>query len=147
MKLRPTVAKTRDPLKLEALPPTDGLELDYRTGYQPYFIRRSDVIAEFSLASGESKKQGGLREATYTIEEHPPDGWVLSEVTCEGDFDAINGGVEIDLGEDDHVTCTFSNTKLPDVPVLPVWGFIGLAALLLGSIIWLIQKRLVLWTG
>jgi hypothetical protein len=36
-----------------------------------------------------------------------PEGWILSDVDCDDDSDAIDGGVRIALGADDSITCTF----------------------------------------
>ncbi len=41
--MRPTLAETRDPLNLPAMPPMDGLELDYRTGAPPQGFRGAAV--------------------------------------------------------------------------------------------------------
>jgi len=47
--------------------------------------------------------------STYSIAETVPDGWDLSDVTCVGDSPEDPGA--IDLGENETVTCTFSNTQ------------------------------------
>jgi hypothetical protein len=36
-----------------------------------------------------------------------PEGWSLSDVDCDDDSVAIDGGVRIALGADDSITCTF----------------------------------------
>lgn len=52
---------------------------------------------------------------TYDLTEYLQEGWTLQDVTCEYDGESegssIANGKTIYVGEDDTVTCTFTNTK------------------------------------
>ncbi len=69
----------------------------------------------FSLSNG-GEYATDVAEGTYTISEDVPDGWVLSDISCEydgsvGEF-APPSGKTITVDAGDTVTCTFTNTKL-----------------------------------
>ncbi len=58
-----------------------------------------------------------LAADTYTFTETSLDGWTLSAINCTGiapesiDVDLTAGTLGIDLGEDEDVDCTFTNTQ------------------------------------
>jgi hypothetical protein len=75
----------------------------------------------FSLSGGESNEFGGVQPNTYTITESnlPSDDWELTDVTCVGGtagaptIGADGGSIEVDVGANDDVVCTFENTFTP----------------------------------
>lgn len=58
-----------------------------------------------------------LAAGTYTVTEAPTDGWNLDDVSCSGGSDVTENGatVSINLGEGEHVTCTYTNREAPGV--------------------------------
>ena len=76
-----------------------------------------DVDASIS-GNGEPETFSDLPEGPYTITEltSTDDDWYVTDVTCDTEnysHDAGEGDVEIVLGENEHVTCTFTNTYRP----------------------------------
>lgn len=63
--------------------------------------------AGFSLKDGESNDSGDLNPGTYSVAETPvPANWALTSATCSDGSDPS----AINLGPDEIVTCTFTNT-------------------------------------
>ncbi len=74
------------------------------------------------------KRFNNLGPDIYTFTESAKSGWVLDSIVCQGSVDTqytidydivggvqVGGSVEIDLGVDENITCTFNNVALcPD---------------------------------
>jgi hypothetical protein len=61
----------------------------------------------FSLQDGQSNDSGDLNPGTYSVAETPvPANWALTSATCSDGSDPAS----INLGPDEIVTCTFTNT-------------------------------------
>ena len=82
----------------------------------------------FSLADGEGNTSEPLVPGTYSVSEVVPDGWALTGATCS-DGSSIGA---IELSRNEHVTCTFTNTKQAQVVVKKImvggtgsFGFAG----------------------
>ncbi len=57
----------------------------------------------------------------YNVTEVVPDGWSLDDVTCEGgDSTDITDGVTIHLDAGEEITCTFENSKEPELGSITV---------------------------
>ena len=71
-----------------------------------------------TLNDGGSAVYDALEAGTYTIRETLPDGWTVDDITCSEAGDNWNNwqkGVNkatATLAANEHVTCTFNNTKL-----------------------------------
>lgn len=69
----------------------------------------------FSLAHGGSVDSGELRPDTYSVVETATAGWNLTSASCsDGSTPA-----SIDLGAGETVTCTFTNTRIPEIVTPP----------------------------
>ncbi|HEU5264215.1 MAG TPA: hypothetical protein VFU34_06225, partial [Gaiellaceae bacterium] len=63
--------------------------------------------SSFQLSDGQQNNSGLLVPGNYSVSETVPAGWILSSATCS---DGSSPG-SIDLGPNEAVTCTFTNTK------------------------------------
>ena len=71
------------------------------------FAFETDYSDDFSLKNGESADSGDLSPGTYSVAETViPEDWELTTATCDDGSDPA----AIDLGANEHVTCTFTNT-------------------------------------
>jgi hypothetical protein len=87
-----------------------------------------DGSFEFTVSDGEWSSEenietsGGYGTTTveleagyYDVTENVPDGWQLTDVSCdydgESEGESITNGESIEVGSGDNVTCTFTNTK------------------------------------
>jgi len=62
----------------------------------------------FQLSDGQSNDSGLLTAGTYSVSEvNLPEGWELDSAACDDGSDAAS----IDLGINEHVTCTFNNVQ------------------------------------
>jgi uncharacterized repeat protein (TIGR01451 family) len=62
----------------------------------------------FQLSDGQSNDSGFLTAGTYSVNEvNLPDGWELDSAAC----DDGSAPASIDLGVNEHVTCTFNNVQ------------------------------------
>jgi hypothetical protein len=100
-----------------------------------------DVHDSFELASGDEPYliyPGDVETAKVAVIELVPDGWVLTNVNCEGlpvvdrepsTFEYIAGGVVIVFVAPDDVVCTFTNSPEEAVGgvVIPVNTLVVLA--------------------
>ena len=72
--------------------------------------------------NGDSMEWSDLAVATYTFAETPNDGWTLTAINCTGiapesiDVDLTAGTLGINLGEDENVVCTFTNSQDETAP-------------------------------
>jgi hypothetical protein len=77
----------------------------------------------FNLTDGQSNTSPPLSAGTYTVTEGSVTGWSLTSAACviTGSATAtgspISGGVSVNLGAGQDVTCTFTNTKSPKITV------------------------------
>ena len=70
----------------------------------------------FTLADGESETFDELDAGTYSVSEDTPEGWELTSATCS-DQSPPNA---VDLAAGETVTCTFTNTRLPELGTIIV---------------------------
>jgi hypothetical protein len=83
--------------------PADGTRFDFTFADQAFRLRSSEAKTFVELAHG-----------AYPVTETVPAGWVLSRIHCDNGIDLTSPDppqVTIDLQPDQHVTCTFENTK------------------------------------
>lgn len=92
---------------------------------QDFSFSGSLSIGDFSLDDdadptlSNSKTVSGLMPGTYTVTENPTQGWILQGVVCASNLRSFTAQAvpsatqEIILGSDEHITCTFTNTKNP----------------------------------
>lgn len=89
---------------------------------QAAFTTSGASLVGFSLANGGSRTFAGLAAGNYSIMEGAVFGWPISSIVCDDAVSAhpVPGGgfVDITLGENMAVTCTFFNA-LATAPILP----------------------------
>lgn len=72
-------------------------------------------LGDFTINPSEADclEFGGVPIGTYSIDEDPPDGWDIIDVTCSEDANENDntGSVRVDLDDDDEVTCTWTNDE------------------------------------
>jgi uncharacterized Zn-finger protein len=72
----------------------------------------------FSLKNGESERFESLEPGAYVIAELVPDGWALTDITCEGGAVTVDSPqAAVDLGAGEHVLCTFTNSPAGSIQV------------------------------
>ena len=80
----------------------------------------------------------GLVEGEYTVTETEPEGWVVDEITCEGDtdggssVDVASGTLTADVDHGEDLVCTFVNKRVQPIPTLSQWASILMALMLAG---------------
>ena len=79
-------------------------------------------LGTFTLAGGESTTRAALEPGTYTVAESLPDGWDLSQLTCDDPdggtvVDLVAGVATVDVDSGEEVVCTFVNTALGSVTI------------------------------
>jgi uncharacterized repeat protein (TIGR01451 family) len=81
-------------------PADDPTEFDFGFG-------QGDGAEQFTLSGGDSRTFSGLEPGAYEASEDTPEGWILTSAVCD------NGSSisEIEVGEGEKVTCTFTNVK------------------------------------
>ena len=58
-----------------------------------------------------------LLPGTYTLVETVPGGWDLTSISCNLPTTPIANGVSFTLGEDEHISCSFTDTKRGSITV------------------------------
>jgi uncharacterized repeat protein (TIGR01451 family) len=74
---------------------------------QPFAFDASWDADGFSLADGDSITSPPIGPGTFSVSEVVPNGWTLTSATCD-DGSPVDA---IELDRNEHVTCTFTNTK------------------------------------
>ncbi len=82
---------------------------------QPFQFTADYDADGFSLAAGSSIDSGELRPDTYSVAETAAAGWNLTTASCD---DGSNPA-SINLGAGETVTCTFTNTRIPEIVTPP----------------------------
>jgi hypothetical protein len=63
-----------------------------------------------------------IEEGTYTIDElGPPAGWTLTGAVCSfngGAAQAYTEGADLEIDDDDHVICTFTNVRMGTIRII-----------------------------
>lgn len=84
------------------------------------------TFGPFTLNSGSSKAVAGLSSGGYVIVEEIAAGWHLHDVDCgTATATEVTNGVRIELGEAEHVTCTFHNRMQPPTSACPIDPNVG----------------------
>ncbi len=71
-------------------------------------------IGAFSLQdpSDNTRVFDNVFTGTYTVTQTVPAGWTLIDASCTGgDFTSLSNGVSVTVGEDEDITCTFTNEE------------------------------------
>ena len=102
-----------------------------------FVTESSEGDGEFTLVDGEGT--GGPFPESIVVRELPTEGWVLSDVDCEGEgvtFTRLSDGVRVDCDEQSgNGACIFINIPFTGnkIPTLSEWGMLA-AALGLGVV-------------
>ncbi len=79
-----------------------------------------DGPADFVLKNGQQYDSGDLdADMAYTINEMSlPEGWSLSDITCDDEFSNDEGesDIEVFLDDGETITCTYTNHQTIEVP-------------------------------
>ena len=100
-----------DPSSLTIVKTTD-VETD-----QQFTFQAQDGLSPslFDLGDGEQQLFGELEAGDYTVTEEVPGDWTLESVTCgDASTTPVTNGVQVHLGEEEDVTCTFHNVADPE---------------------------------
>ncbi len=93
----------------------DGYEFEFDAiGSEMWGVNR------FFLQNGDSRTFTEFAPGTYSVREILPEFWELTDITCndpddETTYDLANDRVDIDLDSGENITCTFTNTQIPDL--------------------------------
>jgi len=74
----------------------------------------SAPVNGFDLKGGEDRVFDSLPTGVFTIKEIVPDGWKLKNAKCNKDFDSVDNGVRVEVGDGENVICTFNDFKKND---------------------------------
>jgi hypothetical protein len=76
---------------------------------------------ECNLISGGGCTLLGISSGTFSVVETVPRGWILTNIECQttssSSFSFIANGVIIDYVTGDDVRCTFTNSRIPPIPL------------------------------
>lgn len=107
--------------------PTGRIEIIHQaqpaTG-QPFAYTGDLGDFELSDPTGRQRSFNEVRAGTYAVAEVIPPGWMLQQITCQGDSDngtvtnVANAAVIIDLDADETISCTFANVETAPPPVV-----------------------------
>lgn len=107
--------------------PTGRIEIIHQsqpaTG-QPFAYTGDLGDFELSDPTGRQRRFNDVRAGTYAVAEVVPPGWMLQQITCQGDSDngtvtdVANAAVTIDLDTDETISCTFANVETAPPPVV-----------------------------
>lgn len=95
----------------------EGANGDLEFGFDLGWV---DADQDMTLSANDAPEViSGLGEGSYTITEltSDSDDWYVTDITCDNEnyyHDTGEADVEIVLGENEHVTCTFTNTYRPE---------------------------------
>ena len=109
----------------------------------------SSELGNFSLDNPEKEDKDGVTQSqkfsvaadVYTVSQAKLTLWELSDITCEGNQDAV----QIDLGKrsvtitastDEKITCTFHNKRLVNLEALSSTMLMAMGCAKLLSLIW-----------
>lgn len=98
----------------QTVPDESGEEFDFE----------SDFAGDFTLMDGEAEIADDLDPDEYEVSEDVPEGWIVS-VACEGtaEFEIDGASVFIDLGPEENLVCTYTNTDLSEDETPPESSF------------------------